>query len=237
MVYYDIHTHSQPVHPEDVAIVNCFVPALDAGSHPEQAISSFGKEDTAGCLCDPASSAGRVELHSVGIHPWYIYNVEEQLAGLERQALLPGVVAIGEAGLDKLAEAPLERQQEVFKASAALAESLGVFLIIHCVKAWDELIALKKELKPRMPWIIHGFRGNAALAGQLIRQGFYLSFGEHFNPAAVRIAWPDRLFAETDNRGIDIRTVYDHLSASLDLPLEQFAAQVAENVHNVLHLS
>lgn len=210
MVYYDIHTHSQPVHPEDIAIVNCLVPALDAGSH---------------------------QFYSVGIHPWYIYNVEEQLAGLERQAMLPGVVAIGEAGLDKLAEAPLERQLEVFKASAALAESLGVFLIIHCVKAWDELIALKKELKPRMPWVIHGFRGNAALAEQLIRQGFYLSFGEYFNPTAVRVAWPDRLFAETDDREIDIRTVYDHLSASLDLPLDRFAAQVAENVHNVLHLS
>lgn len=237
MVYYDIHTHRPSVHQEDVAIVNCLVPALDAGSHSGQAISSFGKEDTAGCLSDPASSAGKGKLHSVGIHPWYIYNVEEQLAGLERQAMLPGVISIGEVGLDKLAEAPLERQQEVFKASAALAESLGVFLIIHCVKAWDELIALKKELKPHMPWVIHGFRGNAALAGQLIRQGFYLSFGEHFNPAAVRVAWPDRLFAETDDREIDIRTVYDHLSASLDLPLERFAAQVAENVHNVLHLS
>ena len=237
MVYYDIHTHRPSVHPEDVAIVNCLGPALDAGSHPEKAISSFGKEDTAGCLSDPASSTGKGELHSVGIHPWYIYNVEEQLAGLEQQAMLPGAVAIGEAGLDKLAEAPLERQLEVFKASAALAESLGVFLIIHCVKAWDELIALKKELKPRMPWVIHGFRGNAALAGQLIRQGFYLSFGEHFNPAAVRIAWPDRLFAETDDREIDIRTVYDNLSASLNLPLEQFAAQVSDNVHSVLHLS
>lgn len=237
MVYYDIHTHSQPVHPEDVAIVNCLVPALDAGSHKQPAVSSFPNDDMAFSGCDPASSAGKGKLHSVGIHPWYIYNVEEQLVGLERQAMLPGVVAIGEAGLDKLAEAPLERQQEVFKASAALAESLGVFLIIHCVKAWDELIALKKELKPRMPWVIHGFRGNAALAGQLIRQGFYLSFGEYFNPAAVRVAWPDRLFAETDDREIDIRTVYDHLSASLDLPLERFAAQVAENVHNVLHLS
>lgn len=236
MVYYNIHTHHLPVHPEDVAIVNCLVPALDAGSHPEQAISRLEKADTAGCLCVPASSAGTGLFHSVGIHPWYIYNVEEQLAELKRQAMLPGVVAIGETGLDKLAEAPLERQQEVFKASAAFAENLGIFLIIHCVKAWDELIALKKELKPRMPWIIHGFRGNATLAKQLIRQGFYLSFGERFNPEAVREAWPGRLFAETDDRETDIRTVYRDLSASLDLRLEQFAAQIAGNVHNVLRL-
>ncbi|WP_425883919.1 TatD family hydrolase [Parabacteroides sp. ASD2025] len=209
MVYYDIHTHHLPVHPEDIAIVNC--------------------------LASP-SNAGTGLFHSVGIHPWYIHNEEEQLAELKRQAMLPGVVAIGETGLDKLAEASLERQQEIFKASAAFAENLGIFLIIHCVKAWDELIALKKELKPRMPWVIHGFRGNAALAKQLIRQGFYLSFGEHFNSEALREAWPDYLFAETDDRKIDIRTVYQNLSTSLNLPLESFAAQVVTNVQSTLHL-
>ena len=175
-------------------------------------------------------------FRSVGIHPWYIYNVEEQLAELKRQVSFPDVVAIGETGLDKGAEAPLDCQREIFRASASLAENAGVFLIIHCVKAWDELIASKKELKPRVPWIIHGFRGNATLAGQLIRQGFYLSFGEYFNPGAVREAWPGRLFAETDDREIDIRTVYRNLSVSLNLRLEQFAGQVAENVRDILHL-
>lgn len=134
MVYYDIHTHHAPVHPEDVAIVNGL---------------------------DPASSAGTGLLHSVGIHPWYIYNVKEQLAELKRQAVLPDVVAIGETGLDKGVETPLKLQQKIFKTSVSLAENLGLFVIIHCVKAWDELIALKKELKPHVPWIIHGFRGNA----------------------------------------------------------------------------
>lgn len=204
MVYYDIHTHHLPIHPEDVAIVNTIVGT--------------------GC-------------RSVGIHPWYIYNVEEQLDELKRQAAQPGVVAIGETGLDKLADAPLPLQQEIFRTSVSLSEDFGLFVIIHCVKAWDELIALKKELKPRMPWVIHGFRGNRTLAEQLIRQGFYLSFGDRFNPEALRAAWPDRLFAETDDRQIDIRSVYDNLSASLNLPPEQFAMQIAGNVHEILHLS
>lgn len=209
MVYYDIHTHHLPVHPEDAAIVNSLVPTFDV----ETGL-----------------------FRSVGIHPWYIYNVEEQLAELKRQVSFPDVVAIGETGLDKGAEAPLDCQREIFRASASLAENAGIFLIIHCVKAWDELIASKKELKPRVPWVIHGFRGNATLAGQLIRQGFYLSFGEYFNPGAVREAWPGRLFAETDDREIDIRTVYRNLSVSLNLRLEQFAGQIAENVRDILHL-
>ena len=145
MVYYDIHTHHLPVHPEDAAIVNSLVPTFDVGTGL---------------------------FRSVGIHPWYIYNVEEQLAELKRQVSFPDVVAIGETGLDKGAEAPLDCQREIFRASASFAENAGIFLIIHCVKAWDELIASKKELKPRVPWIIHGFRGNATLAGQLIRRVF-----------------------------------------------------------------
>ena len=209
MVYYDIHTHHAPVHPEDVAIVNGL---------------------------DPALSAGTGLLHSVGIHPWYIYNVKEQLAELKRQAVLPDVVAIGETGLDKGVETPLKLQQKIFKTSVSLAENLGLFVIIHCVKAWDELIALKKELKPHVPWIIHGFRGNATLAKQLIRHGFYLSFGYRFNPEAVHAAWPDYLFVETDDRETGIRTIYQNLSGSLDLPLERFAAQVAENVRHILQL-
>ena len=172
MVYYDIHTHHLPVHPEDVAIVNSLVPTFDV----ETGL-----------------------FRSVGIHPWYIYNVEEQLAELKRQVSFPNVVAIGETGLDKGAEAPLDCQREIFRASASLAENAGVFLIVHCVKAWDELIASKKEL-------------------------------------AVREAWPGRLFAETDDREIDIRTVYRNLSVSLNLRLEQFAGQVAENVRDILHL-
>lgn len=204
MVYYDLHTHHAPVHPEDVAVVNTNV---------------------------------GTGYRSVGIHPWYIYNVEQQLAELRRQAVQPGVVAIGETGLDKLADTPLQLQQEIFKTSVSLSEDLGLFVIIHCVKAWDELIALKKELKPRMPWVIHGFRGNDVQATQLICQGFYLSFGDRFNPEALRVAWPDRLFAETDDRQIDIRSVYNSLSDSLNLPPEEFAMQIAGNVHAILHLS
>ena len=75
MVYYDIHTHHLPVHPEDAAIVNSLVPTFDV----ETGL-----------------------FRSVGIHPWYIYNVEEQLAELKRQVSFPDVVAIGETGLDKV---------------------------------------------------------------------------------------------------------------------------------------
>lgn len=210
MIYYDIHTHRPANHQEDVAIVNT--------GTGERKLSLLQYETTF--------------PQSTGIHPWYIhiYNVQEQLAELESVITHPQIVAIGEAGLDKLAEAPISIQQEVFLAQALLAEKVNKPLIIHCVKAWTELIAARKSVKPHMPWIIHGFRGNAGLATQLLRQGFLLSFGLHFNPAAFSAAWPLCAFAETDDKEIDIRLVYKQLAISLNISPETLALQLEKNI-------
>lgn len=208
MTYYDIHTHQPSVHPEDISIVNTIV-----------------KDE--GDLLLPA------QWCSVGIHPWYIYNVREQLSSLEAVLSDPSVVSIGEAGLDKLVKVSLDLQENAFREQALLAEKADKPLIVHCVKAWAELIRMKKSVKPRMPWIVHGFRGNAELAGQLMHQGFYLSFGEHFNPQALQTAWPGRLLAETDDKEIDIRSVYRQIAASLHISLEELAITLERNVQNI----
>lgn len=205
MFYYNIHTHQPSAHPEDIAIVNMIVKAE----------------------CDLSLSS---RWCSAGIHPWYIYNVREQLSCLEALLSSPSVVAIGEAGLDKLAETSPDIQLDTFLQQASLAEKNNKPLIIHCVKAWAELIAARKTIKPHTPWIIHGFRGNGELAKQLIAQGFLFSFGPYFNPAALSVAWPDCLFAETDDKEIDIRVVYSQLASSLQISLEEFALAIEKNV-------
>lgn len=209
MIYYDIHTHQPAGDPEDVVIVNRII-----GKDQEE-ISFPGQ------WC------------SVGIHPWYINNVQEQLSRLESVALSPSVVAIGEAGLDKLTETSLKIQQDIFLEQAALAERVGKPLVIHCVKAWSELVAARKSVKPHIPWVIHGFRGNAELALQLTRQGFYLSFGEYFNLQALQVAWDGCLFAETDEKEVDIRSVYRRIASSLQISLEELAVILEKNMQNV----
>lgn len=209
MIYYDIHTHQPAVDPEDVAIVNRII------GRDQEEISFPGQ------WC------------SVGIHPWYINNVQEQLSCLESVALSPSVVAIGEAGLDKLTETSLKIQQGVFLEQVALAERVGKPLVIHCVKAWSELVVARKSVKPHMPWVIHGFRGNAELALQLTGQGFYLSFGEYFNPQALQVARTGCVFAETDEKKVDIGSVYRRIASSLQISLEELAAILEKNVQNV----
>ena len=87
-----------------------------------------------------------------------------------------------------------------------------------------------------MPWIIHGFRGNGELASQLVCLGFYLSFGDRFNPSALRATWPDFLFLETDDKSIDIRGVYQNVAEALDIPEEKLRIQIAKNV-SIFHLN
>ena len=140
----DIHTHRLPQVP-GTAIANCY---------PE----TFSPQ-----------SGG---WYSVGIHPWHIgrsgggYSgvegpVASRVCGLEELVRHPQVLAVGEAGLDKLADAPMDLQVEVFRCQACLAEEVGKPLVIHLVKAVDELLKVKRDLRPSNPWIIHGFRGGA----------------------------------------------------------------------------
>jgi TatD DNase family protein len=206
MRYYNIHTHQASGEPGVVEIVNVII--KDQADEMEKCSALY---------------------RSYGIHPWYIYNVGEQMEKLKTFVSLKETVAIGEAGLDKMTETNFEIQEKIFRAQALLAESIKKPLVIHCVKAWRELLAVKREMKPSMPWIIHGFRGKPELAEQLAEQGFYLSFGSQFNPAALLKAWPDCFLAETDDAGVKIQAIYRQIAERLDLPVEIAASKLAEN--------
>ena len=91
---------------------------------------------------------------------------------VEKVSTDPEIIAIGEAGFDKLRGPASELQAEVFEKQVEISERLRKPLIIHCVSAWDEVLAMQKSLKPSMPWMIHGFRGKLRQAEQLISKGF-----------------------------------------------------------------
>lgn len=136
---------------------------------------------------------------SVGIHPWDSTTATEaDMEEIERLAGHPRVVAIGETGIDTLRGAPVERQRELFERHIELSERVGKPLILHVVRAFPEIIRLRRMHKPRQRWIVHGFRGKPELARELLRHGFDISIGREYNAAAAAIIPPDRLFHETD---------------------------------------
>lgn len=74
------------------------------------------------------------------------------------------LVAIGECGLDKVCKTDFVLQQEVFAAHIILANKLKKPLVLHCVKAYDEIIKMLSLHKNLVHVIFHGFNKNPLLA-------------------------------------------------------------------------
>ena len=110
-----------------------------------------------------------------------------------------------------------------------LAEEVQKPLILHCVKAYDRLIALRKEMKPQQAWILHGFRGKPQQAEQLIKAGFHISLGEKFNPDSARIIPADRLFIESDESSAAIAYIYAAAACAKGADIEALAVQTVQN--------
>ena len=168
---------------------------------------------------------------SMGIHPWNISSDwEKQFAIISANACKENVCAIGECGTDKLkSPANEELQQEVFRAHATLAEEAGKPLIIHCVKGFDTIIALHKEISPKQAWIIHGFRGKPQQAEQLIKNGFYISFGDKFNIDSVKAIPLERLFIESDESKKSIDKIYDEIAKVKGCSIAELCTAIMHN--------
>lgn len=152
--------------------------------------------------------------YSAGIHPWDTEKENENLLEKLYNTLLDkDVIAVGECGLDKYATADYKHQEQLFLHHIQLSEELFKPLIIHCVGCFNELIVLRKKLNPMQDWIVHGFRGKPQLAEQLLKAGFYLSFGEKFNPESVKICPPERMLVETDESRMSIEEIYETINS------------------------
>ena len=178
-------------------------------------------------------------LFSVGLHPWYINeNADVLLKEVEKLSGCENVVAIGEAGLDKLCETDFSTQIEVFKAQIQIAEKARKPLIIHCVKAYQEIFAIKKELQIKVSMIFHGFRGKPALAEQILYHNCYLSVGEKSlqNAETIKMIPVEKLFIETDESNVDIPEIYKKIAGVKNIPVEKLAQQIQANFEAIFYL-
>lgn len=179
------------------------------------------------------------DYYSYGIHPWALdsadFQMETALQCLEERLKSPNVLALGEAGLDKMHKASFEQQIELFERQIELSEALQKPMILHDVKSHNEIIALRKKHKASQPWILHGFSGTEQDVKQLIGQGIYLSVGES-------LLYPERkihksfkfidlnyLFLETDMADIGIKTIYDAAAKLLEMNLSALQTRIFAN--------
>jgi len=144
---------------------------------------------------------------AVGVHPHEAKIVDE--AGwreLEELVASPGVVALGECGLDYHYEhSPKEVQREVFRRQLELAARMRLPVIVHQREAEDEALEILEEAALRQGGVVHCFSGTREYLEAVLGLGLYVSFGGPVTyPRAenlrelVRLVPDSRLLLETD---------------------------------------
>ena len=167
--------------------------------------------------------------YSYGIHPWEAdkadFQMETALQHLEERLKSPKVLALGEAGLDKMHKATFEKQIELFERQIELSEALQKPMILHDVRSHNEIIALRKKHKAKQPWILHGFSGTEQDIRKLTGQGIYLSVGESLLHPERKIYKSFKfidlecLFLETDMAETGIETIYNEAAKLLGIDI------------------
>lgn len=179
---------------------------------------------------------------SVGIHPMNVVRAGcEALTIIGEMILDKRVVAVGECGLDRRSTATMKEQERVLLEQVCLAEKYHKPLIIHCVKAYSELISIRKKSGSSVPWIIHGFNNNRQILMQLLDHGFYISIGATLlNPQsnAFQLICEiplEMLFLENDDREIEIPLIYGAASRRVGLEEERLKERLWENYKKIFN--
>ena len=123
-------------------------------------------------------------MATVGIHPHEAKDAPEDVAAafdeLRAGAAAP-VVAIGETGLDyHYNHSPADVQQRVLREQIAYARAASLPLVFHQREAFDDFVAILRELWDRttMRGIVHCFTGDAAQAATFVDEfGLLLGIG------------------------------------------------------------
>jgi TatD DNase family protein len=118
-------------------------------------------------------------LAAPGLHP---QAAGEWNAAAERELaeLLAStqVVAVGEIGLDRIAEPPPVAQETAFRGQLRLALAAGRPVLIHCRRASALLLRiLREEGAWQVGGILHAFSGSPETAAAAVDLGFAIGFG------------------------------------------------------------
>lgn len=220
--YVDIHTHTTHSGAGCIEVVSLDIAELHT--------NCGGDVDA---ICQKVGSCG--QYVAIGLHPWNAASAEVDLASLPTVIQrCPNVRFIGEAGLDRTRDIDTGLQKNVFQTQVEMSEDLSIPMVIHCVRAFDELLNMRKALKPHQRWIVHGFRGKPELARQLIRSGLDISLGEHYNPLSLGVIPMNRLWIETDMSESNIQSVYASLCENMNIDADTLRESVFQRFQHLM---
>lgn len=179
-------------------------------------------------------------LYSIGIHPIYIdqSNVDNDLEIIKQHIQNDKCIAIGEIGLDKLCTIDFNLQIEIFINQLKIAEKYQIPVIIHCVRAFQEILKIRKDMKLSIPFIFHGFNKNQHLAQQILSNRCILSFGKNllYNTNLQSIfanLSENQFFLENDNSQIPIEEIYQKAAEIRRTSVEVIEENVQRNFDSI----
>jgi TatD DNase family protein len=256
-----VDSHAHVAEPEfDADRTAAFARAAADGVAAVVCIGASGAFDSnAAAVALVGRREGVAVYAAVGIHPHNADTADDaSFAALEALAARPGVVALGETGLDFHYEnSPRTVQRAAFARHVALARRLDLPLVIHVREAHAEAAALLGA-EPLGPagGVIHCFTGDRNDARRYLDLGLHVSVAGivTFKNAdalrdAVRFVPPDRLLVETDapflapvphrgkrNEPARVRVVAEAVARTRGEPFAAVAASTTANARGLFRL-
>ena len=174
---------------------------------------------------------------AAGIHPMDVKNAEPtDLDKIAELAKHDKCVAIGEIGLDYYWDKTFkERQKEFFVRQLCLAKKAGLPVNIHVRDAMGDALDILKANKNELTFggVMHCFSGSVETAKELLKLGFYISFGGTLtfkNARSIlevaKVVPKDRILTETDSPYLAPEPVRGTVNSPKNIPF--IAARLAE---------
>ena len=206
MQLFDTHAHLDQTE-FDADRVEVIARARKAGVENIIAIG-ISADTSAACVKLAAEYDG---VHTaVGMQPNYL--AEAGPGDWDRVVAMlsePGVVAIGETGLDRYWDfTPFDLQQDYFDRHIRLSQERGLPFIVHMRDCDEDILVMLREAYLRGPLngVMHSFTGSRAMADECLAMGLYISFAgmvtfkKSDELRAIAAAVPeDRILIETDS--------------------------------------
>ena len=196
---------------------------------------------------------------AIGIQPNYCAEAADgDWDRVTRLADAPGVIAMGETGLDRYWDyPPFDVQQDYFDRHIRLAQQTGLPLVIHMRDCLEDILLMLREARGRDPLqgVMHSYTGDANGAAECIELGLYISFAgmvTYKKSTELRevaaIVPDDRLLVETDSPYLSpepcrsqrpnepalvVHTAH-RLADIRGVTPEELAAQTTANAHRML---
>lgn len=178
---------------------------------------------------------------SCGIHPWdsALSNAKQVMSDLEQLSNTNRFFCIGECGIDRACDVPLEIQISIFEQEVQIAQKTGRPLIIHAVRSYSDILSVLKKYAVTVPIIFHDFRGNEVQINQLLHYNAYFSFGfsgisqtkMHKNIHLIPL---ECLCLETDDDNRKIPGMYEIVSDILDVSVFELRNILFRNFKRIM---